>query len=59
MPVQLDRCVQELKRKRYSESEAWAICTSIYRSNYSKEELNITNNSSNNTINKESLSDEE
>lgn len=28
MPRELDRCVQELKRQGYSESEAWAICQS-------------------------------
>lgn len=31
MPERLDRCVEELKRKGYSESQAWAICTSIVR----------------------------
>lgn len=31
MPQIVEKCVQELKRKGYSESEAWAICTSINR----------------------------
>lgn len=26
MPPKLDRCVQELIKKGYSEEEAWAIC---------------------------------
>lgn len=26
MPEKLDRCVQELMRKGYTESQAWAIC---------------------------------
>lgn len=26
MPPELDRCVQKLKDKGYSEDEAWAIC---------------------------------
>jgi hypothetical protein len=35
MPERLDKCVEELKRKGYSESQAWAICTSIVRINNS------------------------
>lgn len=31
MPERLDRCVEEMKRKGYSESQAWAICTSIIK----------------------------
>jgi hypothetical protein len=26
MPAKLDRCVEHLKEKGYSEEEAWAIC---------------------------------
>ena len=28
MPEELDRCVRELMRQGYTESEAWAICKS-------------------------------